>query len=274
MRTSRASSLGRVAVATILVLAAACSDATKSPTGLDSDDDPLVSMGIDPTATATPGQASLPGLTLDLHAYFPRIGARAFGDEWNCSFSQDVERFVCDPVQRRGLTFTRTYAFYDADGNSQPRHDENTRSMNTQVGVTGTLALDDGSLSVDRASELTVTGLGRESAERTLNGTERETTVATRTRDGGTVTVTEVGGDTVTDVVVRAPRDRDDWPLSGTAVHSAKVTVEATGKEARTFTRRAVVTFNGTRFVPVVITRNDVTRSCIRDLLTHRTRCE
>ena len=81
-------------------------------------------------------------------------------------------------------------------------------------------------------------------------------------------------GDTVTNVVVHAPRARDNWPLSGTAVHAAKATVEATGKPTKTYTRREVVTFNGTRLVPVVITRNGLTRECTRDLMTGRVRCE
>jgi len=270
----RTSFFGRALGATMLLVAAACSDSSNSPTGIGDEDVALSAIGVDPSLVAMPGQASLPGLTLDMRAFFPRFGSPIFGDLSACAWSPDVERFVCDPVMRNGLTFTRSFALYDADGNSQQQRDENTRSVDRQVGVAGTVTLDRGSVTIDRSSDVTVSGLGRESTEHTLNGAEVGTTVATRTNDQGRLTVTEQSGDTVTNVVVHAPRARDNWPLSGTAVHAAKATVEATGKPTKTYTRREVVTFNGTRLVPVVITRNGLTRECTRDLMTGRVRCE
>lgn len=270
----RGMNVGRAIGAMVLVLAIACSGDSTGPAAIGDEDVALAAVGVDPSLTAAPGQASLPGLMLDMHVFFPRFGMPAFGDGRQCTFSEAEDRFVCVPVIRNGLTFTRSFAFYDADGNSQPQRDENTRSMNTQVGVTGTIVLDRGSVEVDRESDLTVSGLGAESTEHTLNGTEQGTTVATRSTDRGTLTVTQESGDTVTNVVVRAPRDRDDWPLSGTVVHSAHSTVQAEGRDKRSYTRRELVTFNGRRLVPLVITRNDESRNCILDLMTRRVRCE
>lgn len=268
----RKSNLGRAVGAMMVVLAAACGGDSAGPTAIGDEDVALSVAGVDPSLAAMPGQASLPGLTLDLHVFFPRIGAAPFAD--GCSYSAADSRFLCDPVLRNGLTFTRSFALYDADGNSQQQRDENTRSLNTRVSVTGTIALVNGSVTVDRSSDLTVAGLGESDSEHTLNGTERGTTVATRSTDRGSVTVTEQSGDTVTNVVVRAPRDRDDWPLSGTVVHAARATVAVEGRDPKHFVRREVVTFNGRRIVPITITRNDVTRSCLLDLYARRVRCE
>lgn len=58
---------------------------------------------------------------------------------------------------------------------------------------------------------------------------------------------------TIDTVVVPVPQTQDGWPLSGSITQDATVTITLPHGESRTISRTAVVTFNGTQFVPLVI---------------------
>lgn len=58
---------------------------------------------------------------------------------------------------------------------------------------------------------------------------------------------------TIDNVVVPVPQTQDGWPLSGSITQDATVTITLPHGESRTASRTAVVTFNGTQFVPLVI---------------------
>lgn len=222
---------------------------------------------IDPAVGAAAGQASLPGLVMDFSATTP-------GPAPDCAWDDAARRIVCAPVSRNGLTYSRSFAFYDANGDVQRRRDETTRAMNTQVDVTGTVVHAQGSVTVDRSSSLTVSGLGRASTTHTLNGSETGVMTGTRRTDRGTIASTETFTAETRDVVIPVPRTMGSWPLSGTTVRNATVTVTREGaSESRTFTFSQVVTFNGTSRVPVTLSHNGVTRHCTLDLATRRTDC-
>jgi hypothetical protein len=219
---------------------------------------------VDPAFGAAPEQASLPGLTMDASATF---GGAPDARGGACAYAAPAGRFVCEPVVRGGLTVTRSYALYDAAGRPQARRDEATRSVNTEVGVAGTTTTDRGSATVDRASSLTVSGLGRGAATHTLNGHESGKTTGTFTGERGTTTVTETFTASTKDVVVPVPRARDTWPLSGTTTRAFSVVVTGpAGVAMRTSAGSEQVTFTGTSVVNVAITRDGVTRNCTRDL--------
>ena len=252
----------RLAAAVALVALAACAADDAAPTALENADGDGT-IGADGVELgAVPEQASLPGLAMDPLATFGGLPDARGGA---CSYTAATGRFACAPVVRNGLTVTRSYALYDAAGAAQLRRDAATASVNTEVAVAGTTTGERGTVAVDRASTLTVTGLGARAVTHTLNGREAGKTTATVTGARGAVTVATAFTAAVRDVVVPVPRARDAWPLSGTATRTTTVTA-ARPAGSVTFTVTEEVAFTGTSVVNVTITRDGVTRRCTRDL--------
>ena len=255
--------LGGAALAAL----AACAHETGSPTATPDDTDLLTATAIDPSLGAEAGQASLPGLTLDRTSTYQ--GSLAGSDQ--CTYSAPLGRLVCPPVTRNGLTIARSIAFYDADGTPQSHRDLTTRSVNTQVAVKGTVTTERATLAIDRASSLTVSGLGRGATTHTLNGEETGTSDGTFTAAAGTLTWHESFTVATKNVVVPA-EVRNGWPLSGTTTRTATTTLTR-GAATRTSTSSEQVTYTGTSVVNVTITRDGVTRTCTRDLATRPGSC-
>jgi hypothetical protein len=251
------------AAAAALLIAGCAHDSLTA--NMDGD---LASLALDASASEVAGQASLPGFIMSADPTFQGT----MGPADHCTWSPASARLECDPVTRGGLTITRSIAFYNAAGAAQPRRDSTTRSANTRVSVKGTTTTAKGSLTVDRASSVTVSGLGERVATHTLNGTEDGTTSGTVSTDRGTATIAESFRSTTANVVVPAPFSSTSWPTSGTTARVASETVTR-GTETRAFTVGETVTYNGTSVVPVVVTRDGTTRRCTRDLATHRTTC-
>ena len=254
--------------AAALLALAACAREGAAPTTSPDGADLLAAAAIDGSIGADAGQASLPGLTMEPASTYE--GSLRETDQ--CAYVADVGRVVCAPATRNGLTFTRSIAFLDAAGQPQPRRDSTTASVNTQVGVKGTTSSDRGTLTVDRSSSLTVSGLRRGATTHTLNGSESGTTTRTFTMQDVTATATESFTAATKDVVVPVPQSRGSWPLSGTATRSSTLTVTR-GTTTRTMTWSEQVTFTGTSVVNVTITRDGVTRTCTRDLATRTSTC-
>lgn len=254
-----------LAGAAVALLASACARDT-TPTAAVSD---LSLLAPDPSVGATSGQASLPGFTMsgDL-TYQGSLDASS-----SCSWSATDGRVECAPVSRNGLTITRSYAFYTVAGTAQPARDSLTRSVNTQVSVKGTTTTPRGAMTVDRSSSVTVSGLARDAATHTLNGTETGTTSGTVTTDqGASATVNEVFSSITANVVVPKPFSATSWPLSGTTTRSSTLTVTRSGA-TRSSVATEQATYNGTSVIPVVLTRDGKSRTCSRDLAAHTTTC-
>lgn len=248
--------------ALLLVGAVACSTEQVTPPAQEAE-----IVEFDPSLGAAAGQASMPGLTMDL-------ASDVAGVTHGCQWDAGAERVVCAPVTRNGLTIRRSFVFYDASGTAQGRRDETTVAMNTRIGVTGTMVTDRGSVTIERGSTLTVSGLGRGSTAHALNGGESGTITGTRHTDRGTVNTTETFNARTEDVVVPVPRSPTAWPLSGTSTRRSTVTAVREGSsETRTRTFGRQVSFNGTRYVPVTVSHDGTTRQCTLDLATHRTDC-
>ena len=256
------------AVLTSLTLAAcAHSDA---PTGTVDPADLLNSVAVDPSVGATPSQASLLGITMEPVTSFEGTVSAAAG----CVYSPTSQRIECPAVTRNGLTFTRSIAYYDANGAAQSARNADTRSANTRIDVTGTTTTPRGSLTVVRASNLTVAGLGAGATTHTLNGLETGTTSGTLTTDRGSATMTETSASKTENVVVPVPATAGSWPLSGTTTRSGTTTAtRAATNESRTSSWSEKVTWNGTSTVTVVVTRDGVTKTCTRNLATSRATC-
>lgn len=253
----------RSGAAVLLLLGAvACSTETVAPPVQEVD-----IAGFDPSLGAVAGQAGFPGLTMNLAH---DVVSATDGCQWDAA----VARVVCAPVTRNGLTVRRSFVFLDGDATPQPRRDESTVAMNTRIAVAGSIATDRGTVTVDRGSTLTVSGLARGSSGRTLNGEESGTTTGTRRTDRGTVTTVETFQARTDDVVIPVPRPATAWPLSGSSTRRSSVTASREGTtETRTRTFGHQVTFNGTRYVPITMTSDGTARQCTLDLALHRIDC-
>ena len=251
------------AVAATLLLAACSTDSTGPAPGEQAD----FQAANDALALAT---------TLGLPGALAEDGGAATSERDGCTYAEAEGRWYCGPVERNGLVFTHSYAFYDASGASQRRFDRlTTAAINRRSSVKGTTTRDGATITVDRTADLTASGLAGEETQRTLNGVEGGTTVRVTTGDFGTRTVTTVSRDRTADVVVPVPRTRETWPLSGQSIryHEAEEKVEGASTGSRTSWERTVITYNGTRLVPIEITNARGTRVCTLNLATGERRC-
>jgi hypothetical protein len=197
-----------------------------------------------------------------------------------CRYDAAAGRWICGPIVRNGITYIRSFAYFDANGNSMRRYDpELTASTNTRNGVHGEIERDNGRARIRSAGELTVSNLLGNEESRTLDGREagiRETEL--RTTEGVASTRLEFLNRTL--AVVIPVRQRSDaassvrqWPLSGQAIRAHAITVTR-GDQTNTERVRETTTFNGTALVPVEIVTSHGTRHCVRNLATGTLTCE
>ncbi len=169
-------------------------------------------------------------------------------------FSALRGKFECNGGDRHGLTATRTCIYKDAAGNAQPAFDElTTAAVAVHVEIKGSFGRGGMTSSIDRKSDLLVTGLAGTEARMTWNGSGSGTSSRVKTRDGAKVQYDMTETEATKDVVIPVPRTDTSWPLSGTITR--KVTVSFTGgdKDGTTETRDVTITFDGTQFATVVV---------------------
>jgi hypothetical protein len=197
-----------------------------------------------------------------------------------CRYNEAEGRWVCPPIPRDGLTFRRSFAYVDGDGNPMRRYDPLlTAATMTQNAVFGTLQRENTTVRIRSAGEMTVSGLLGQETTHTLDGREvgaRE--IEAVTDQGAASSRVEFANQTVAVVIpVVRPTDRAlaarRWPLSGQAIRAHAVTITRNG-ETSTERWRETTTFNGTALVPVEIVSSRGTRSCTRNLETGALRCE
>lgn len=181
-------------------------------------------------------------------------------------------RRVCSGTSNGTLTQTRSFAFYDANGTIQPNFDPvTTASINFQTTLSGTVTRPGFTATISRERNMTLRGLAGAETERTWNGTGAGTESSTATGERGTRTYLGTSKDTTTNVVFKLPRADNPWPQSGTIVHrmDATATFEGAQSGSRSFTRRAMVTFNGTAVVSLQVGE----RNCSLNLATKAVTC-
>ncbi len=188
-----------------------------------------------------------PGLGLRGIVFPALVGGRP-----DCPRTQDV--FLCDPIQRDGIDYTRAITYLDESGDAQDGYDENTTaSIEYQITVHGERGREGWSATIDRTRNFTVTGLLDGTGTAMWNGTSAGTLSRSRHIDGGlsrTYDVTSTG--IVTDVVIPFPRTDDAWPLSGTITRSISMTL-TNGEDTRTREREVTIEFNGGPEVTVTV---------------------
>ncbi len=197
-----------------------------------------------------------------------------------CRYDETEGRWVCPPITRDGLTFRRSFAYVDGDGDPMRRYDPLlTAATSSQNAVFGTVQRENAAVRIRSAGEMTVSGLLGEETTHILDGRElgrRETELVTD--QGPASSLVEFANRTVA-VVIPAVR-RDDrilphrrWPLSGQVIRAHAVTLTRNG-ETNAEHWRETTTFNGTAIVPVEIVSSRGTRNCLRNLETGIVRCE
>ena len=192
-----------------------------------------------------------------------------------CSFSAGTGDVTCTVVTRNGLTVTHVQTFKDANGAAMDHRDSTTDYAHSVMTADGTLTRADGNMTVtvQNASDRTVSGLSFTSNLRTVNGTSagRETASGT-TRDGATFSsLRELSGATVG---LRVPVDegKPTYPTAGTVTRTMKVVMTVDG-ESRTSMRSEVITYNGSATATVTITHDGDTKTCSLPLPHGRPSC-
>lgn len=197
-----------------------------------------------------------------------RFAFWAFGH--NCPYDAGSGRFTCTDTTKGGLSLMRSFALFDQGGSPMDAYNDTlTASANFQVAVTGIHTAPRGADTVSRQRDLTVTGLLGHETQRTWNGQGTRNDAGYRTDSAKTRAYSVHDTATIANVVVEVPRLVHPWPLSGTItrqVHGMATVSRPGVTKSFTIDRTATITFNGTRYVPLVVGSHEFTL----DLLTGR----
>ena len=173
-----------------------------------------------------------------------------------CPYDAATSWFTCGPeIGEDGITRTFAYQFLDAGGAPESAYDSvSTASIHVTSHRGGTVTRNGRTSGVEDDRDLTLSGLEGDETTRTWNGagsSSRRDSTTGSARTASSVT-------TIADVVVPAPFARDSWPLSGT-ITTHLVTSDG-------IDQTSVITFNGTRNVPLTIGGVTVTIDLARRL--------
>ncbi len=170
------------------------------------------------------------------------------GGRPDCPKIQDI--FLCDPIERDGVTYTRSITYYTADGTAQDGYDEAaTATIVYDILVEGARGRDGWTASMFRSRSFVVTGLLDGEPTVSWSGTVKGSRSRSRHFDeGGDRTYTMESDGELIDIVVPFPREEGDWPLSGTILRT--ITMDRDGEER---TKEVSIEFNGTSQVPITV---------------------
>jgi hypothetical protein len=231
--------------ALMIVLMGACAQQRDSATGPSSAD--LQLTGVDSALIAV--HASADATVSDISTLTDSSSG--------CILNPVDGRFDCPPfVNGRGVTVTRSLAFFDVNGVMMDHRDSTTASMNVEAILAGIVATANGADTVNGTRNLTATGLLGQNTTRTWNGTGASTHGAYWTDSVATRTADVSFSSTFSNIVVQLPRSANPYPISGTITRIVTGTgvVTRNGKtKSITISRTVVITFNGTEFATMVV---------------------
>ena len=166
----------------------------------------------------------------------------------SCSYA--AGRYSCSATTEQGLSVTRSFAFYNAQGQTVQNWDPAVvESVNFQAQIDGDFSKDlVWNASVHRTADLTVSGLISHAPQRTWNGTGNGTESISHVGLDGIRSLSGTSSIAVTNVVMPAKDAASQNPLSGSITVDVQYTASlqgATGTATRDVTRHVVVTFNG-----------------------------
>jgi hypothetical protein len=258
---------GMVGAAAIAFGFTACGSDSTGPEDVSAAQERLdiaVSVGdavAEDVALMAAGEASMSSLGTRRAAAMP-VGVNA---SWsfpsNCEFNSLTERFTCLDVSNDGLTLSRSYQLFDADGTPQAAYDANTTaSANFMSVLSGNISRGRWTADILRERNATVTGLD-DDERRTWNGSGIGSVEASYDDGDVSRTYNMMWSTTVSDVVVAIPRNLNPWPLSGTVYFSVNATRTREGMRSvnHTVALTARVVFNGTNRVRLVVGDDEYT---------------
>ena len=164
----------------------------------------------------------------------------------------------CQPRRFGDLEIAREVTFYDSLGTEQEAFDSvETASIHIVASFSGERARENMTMTVNRNSDITISGLYGAETERTTNGTATSEVSRVRHSDeNGDRSYDMSASTTITNVVLAVPRS-GSWPLSGTISRDIAVEVVNGIGDTITRSRTVVIEFNGTQFVPMWINGNE-----------------
>lgn len=251
----------RPAAALVLAAALGCADGATTPRGEPGDaaaDEILLALG----EAGSAGQLAVTGAVA--------TGARPSAD---CSYADG--RYTCAPVTRDGVTITRSFAFYAADGSPQRQYDPlTTASALNEMTTRGRIERAGSTVEVDRRSIHRATGLAGTETRRVVDGTGGGTMRVTTGEQGATRTLTTTQADTTRALVLAVPARAGDpaattpsYPLGGSVTTVTRVDDASTARgDAAARELRTTVRYDGTSVARVEITRLGVTQACTLDM--------
>jgi hypothetical protein len=160
-------------------------------------------------------------------------------------------RYSCSASTEQGLSVTRSFAFYNAQGQTVQNWDPAVvESANFQAQIDGTFTKDlFWNAEIHRTADLTVSGLISQAPQRVWNGTGTSNDVISHVGLDGIRTLTGTSTVAVTNVRMPGPDATSQIPLSGSITVDVQYTASlqgAAGSVSREATRHVVVTFDGT----------------------------
>lgn len=180
-----------------------------------------------------------------------------FAPASGCTLNAATGRFDCPPVTNNGLTLTRSFAFYNAAGQSLSKWNDTTvASVNLTTTESGVRANTTGADTISGSRNMTVSGLAGHNTTRTWNGTGSRSVGGYYTDSAASRTYDHSENATFTNVLVTLPRSANPYPTSGSISRQVNAAGTVTkGGKSRSFSasRTVTVTFNGTEFVPMTI---------------------
>ncbi len=233
--------------------ALSASDATSEDVDVMLASDVSMSAGA-LTASADFAHTAAPSFST-VSADEPRVGFWSYTG--GCTFNASSGRFSCPPQTNGGLTLNRSFAFFDASGKPMSAYNDTlTASADFQLSVSGVRLVSDGADTVSRQRDMTASGLLGHETSRTWNGNGSRTDGGYHTDSSAKRTYHTTDNTTFTNIVVKLPRSTYLFPMSGSITRqiagSGSVTRNGTTKTF-TLSRTVTITFNGTRYVPMMV---------------------
>jgi hypothetical protein len=187
--------------------------------------------------------------------------ASSSGAPTGCTYTASSRSFVCATISSSSFAISRSYMLFDAGGVTQSSFDPATtasvRMMSTVKGTVSTSGIGPGSITLDEADDMTVSGLL--GSARVMNGTSKSATTVVTTVNGTSQTINTSVGTTLSKLTM--PATATSYPAAGTIVSDLSTTVSGISTHMV-----MTLTFNGTKTVHIVMAIDGFSQSCTMDM--------
>jgi hypothetical protein len=239
------------ALAAILALAGACSDAT-GPSDLQPANLSQVLAELQPSSLAP----------LDSRISAAPIAGLSAPAPSSCTYDAASKSFHCPDVSLTGVTVSRSFTLYDANDNPQAAFDQaTTAAVRMTSSFAGTITSGGSTLNVDQQQDFKLTGLL--TGVHVLNGTTRGHVNGTVANGVTPLAIASTISTGIAGLVIpRESTGPNRFPKAGVIT----VLAETTLGTLPTITANTSIAFDGTRKAAVTVTVNGITSHCTVDL--------